>query len=74
MLIFCLVFCCQCSCNECIIFVGPVAGFEAEARSFGELAMTPECAGLISLFHGQTECKKNAFGKPARSPKLVVFN
>ena len=25
--------------------------------------MTPEAKGLISLFHGQTECKKNKFGK-----------
>jgi len=48
---------------------GPVAGYAAEANAFGELAMTPESKGLISLFHGQTECKKNAFGEPKRAPK-----
>lgn len=48
---------------------GPQAGYEAEANAFGELAMTPESKGLISLFHGQTECKKNRFGDPQRSAK-----
>jgi enoyl-CoA hydratase/long-chain 3-hydroxyacyl-CoA dehydrogenase len=48
---------------------GSVAGYAAEAKAFGELAMTPEARGLISLFHGQTECKKNAFGKPERPAK-----
>ncbi|XP_047544774.1 trifunctional enzyme subunit alpha, mitochondrial [Vanessa atalanta] len=42
---------------------GPVAGYEAEAEGFGELAMTPQSKGLIGLFRGQTECKKNRFGK-----------
>lgn len=42
---------------------GPVAGYEAEAQGFGELAMTPQSKGLIGLFRGQTECKKNRFGK-----------
>merc|ERR1712110_42881 len=27
--------------------------------------------GLISLFHGQTECKKNKFGKPANPSKTL---
>ena len=48
---------------------GPQAGYEAEANAFGELAMTPESRGLISLFHGQTECKKNRFGNPAKPAK-----
>lgn len=48
---------------------GAVAGYAAEAKAFGELAMTPEARGLISLFHGQTECKKNAFGEPKRPAK-----
>ena len=48
---------------------GPHAGYDAEARGFGELAVTPEAKGLISLFHGQTECKKNHFGKPAKETK-----
>jgi len=50
---------------------GVHAGYEAEAIGFGELAVTPECKGLISLFHGQTECKKNSFGKPERETKNV---
>lgn len=50
---------------------GPVAGYEAECNGFGQLAMTSESKGLISLFHGQTECKKNAFGKPQRPAKQV---
>lgn len=48
---------------------GPVAGYAAEARAFGELSQTPEARGLMSLFHGQTECKKNAFGEPKRPAK-----
>ncbi len=48
---------------------GPASGYEAECQGFGELAMTEESKGLISLFHGQTECKKNAFGKPERKAK-----
>ncbi|XP_047515638.1 trifunctional enzyme subunit alpha, mitochondrial [Pieris napi] len=50
---------------------GPVAGFEAEAQGFGELAMTPQSKGLIGLFRGQTECKKNRFGKPKTSVKTI---
>ena len=34
--------------------------------------MTNESRGLIGLFHGQTECKKNRFGKPAKETKLVL--
>lgn len=43
---------------------GSSAGYEAEAKAFGELAMTPQSKGLISLFFGQTQCKKNRFGAP----------
>lgn len=50
---------------------GPKAGFEAEAQGFGELAMTPQCKGLIGLFRGQTECKKNRFGKSSVGVKTV---
>jgi len=32
---------------------------------------TTESKGLISLFHGQTECKKNKFGKPANPSKTL---
>lgn len=50
---------------------GKKAGFEAEALAFGELAMTPQSKGLIGLFRGQTECKKNRFGKPSLKVKTV---
>jgi len=50
---------------------GPVAGFDAEARGFGQLAVTPECKGLTSLFFGQTACKKNRFGPPKSAVKYV---
>ena len=45
---------------------GSDAGYKAEHEGFGELAATSESKALISLFHGQTECKKNKFGKPAK--------
>lgn len=51
---------------------GPKDGYAAEARAFGELAMTSESRGLIGLFHGQTECKKNRFGKPQRPAKTLA--
>jgi enoyl-CoA hydratase/long-chain 3-hydroxyacyl-CoA dehydrogenase len=46
---------------------GQRAGYEAESVAFGELAMTPQSKGLIGLFRGQTECKKNRFGVPKQS-------
>nr|ATA58412.1 mitochondrial ECHA [Eulimnogammarus verrucosus] len=52
---------------------GTKAGFEAEAKGFGELTVTSEAAGLMGLFHGQTECKKNKFGNPARPPKTLAI-
>lgn len=52
---------------------GPKAGYEAEADGFGELAMTPQSKGLIGLFRGQTECKKNRFGKSQVDVKTVSF-
>merc|ERR1711953_349 len=45
---------------------GPTKAYEAERTKFGELVATSESRGLISLFHGQTECKKNKFGPPAK--------
>jgi len=50
---------------------GPDAGYKAEREKFGELVATSESKGLISLFHGQTECKKNKFGNPDNSPKTL---
>lgn len=48
------------------------AGFEAESKGFGELAMTPQSKGLVGLFRGQTECKKNRFGVPKQKIKTVA--
>lgn len=42
------------------------AGSEAECKGFGELSQTSQSKGLIGLFRGQTECKKNRFGAPAK--------
>jgi len=50
---------------------GQKGGFEAEAKGFGELTVTPEATGLMGLFHGQTECKKNRFGKPEKPTKTI---
>jgi len=50
---------------------GPDAGYKAEREKFGELVATSESKGLISLFHGQTECKKNKFGKPEDPSKTL---
>ncbi|ROT82396.1 putative trifunctional enzyme subunit alpha, mitochondrial [Penaeus vannamei] len=44
-----------------------------KARGFGELAMTSESRGLVGLFHGQTECKKNRFGKPEKPAKTLAI-
>ncbi|EDW03109.1 trifunctional enzyme subunit alpha, mitochondrial [Drosophila grimshawi] len=50
---------------------GTDAGFEAERKGFGELAATPQSKGLMALFRGQTECKKNRFGNPQRAVETV---
>lgn len=34
--------------------------------------MTNQSKGLIGLFRGQTECKKNRFGKPEREVKNLA--
>ena len=38
---------------------GAAAGYKAEREKFSELVATSKSKGLVSLFHGQTECKKN---------------
>lgn len=50
------------------------AGSEAERKGFGELSQTSQSKGLIGLFRGQTECKKNRFGAPARKTKNVSLS
>lgn len=41
---------------------GSASGYEAEARAFGELAMSPQSAALRSLFFASTALKKSAAG------------
>ncbi|KAL2716059.1 hypothetical protein V1478_013735 [Vespula squamosa] len=50
---------------------GSTAGYEAEAKAFGQLAITPQCKGLTSLFFGQTACKRNRFGVPKNAVKKL---
>ncbi|GAB0094479.1 Enoyl-CoA hydratase [Sergentomyia squamirostris] len=50
---------------------GPDAGYAAEREGFGQLSQTPQSKGLIGLFRGQTECKKNRFGKPEKPVKNI---
>jgi len=50
---------------------GTQAGYAAESEGFGKLSATAESKGLISLFHGQTECKKNKFGKPQKTSNTL---
>lgn len=42
---------------------GGPAGYEAEAKAFGELAMSPESAALRSLFFATTSLKKETGGQ-----------
>ncbi|CAG2207487.1 HADHA [Mytilus edulis] len=51
---------------------GSAAGYKAESEAFGELGMTTHSKALIGLYHGQTHCKKNRFGKPARETKHIA--
>ncbi|XP_011309184.1 trifunctional enzyme subunit alpha, mitochondrial [Fopius arisanus] len=51
---------------------GSAAGYEAEARGFAHLSQTPQSKGLISLFFGQTACKKNRFGTPKNQVKKIA--
>jgi enoyl-CoA hydratase/long-chain 3-hydroxyacyl-CoA dehydrogenase len=51
---------------------GPIEGYSAESRGFGELSQTSQSKGLIGLFRGQTECKKNRFGNPEKPIKNVA--
>ena len=51
---------------------GEEKGYEAESRGFGELGATPESKALVSLFHAQTACKKNDYGKPQRPAKTIA--
>jgi len=54
------------------MYKGEEAGYAAEAKTFGDLAMTSESNALMGLFHGQTACKKNAYGKPVKPAETVA--
>ncbi|CAB4022276.1 Trifunctional enzyme subunit alpha, mitochondrial, partial [Paramuricea clavata] len=51
---------------------GGAEGYQAESQGFGELGGSSESKALMSLFFGQTECKKNRFGKPKKDIKTVA--
>ena len=54
---------------------GRSAGYAAEAKAFGELAMTPESAALCSLFFATTQMKKEqgASGTPQKLTRIGVL-
>lgn len=52
---------------------GEVEGYKAESEGFADLAMTPQSKGLVGLFRGQTECKKNRFGKPEKKVETLAI-
>jgi 3-hydroxyacyl-CoA dehydrogenase/enoyl-CoA hydratase/3-hydroxybutyryl-CoA epimerase len=47
------------------------AGYAEEARRFGELAMSPECRELVSLFFATTALKKDS-GTPVPAPAARI--
>ncbi|PSQ93376.1 MAG: hypothetical protein BRD52_01655 [Bacteroidetes bacterium SW_4_67_19] len=48
------------------------AGFEKEARHFGELAFTPESQALVSLFFSKQQAEKNPLSEQVRSVQTVA--
>ncbi len=52
---------------------GAAEGYKMEAEKFGQLAMSKECKALMGLFFGQTESKKNPFGKPPSDVKYYLI-
>lgn len=51
---------------------GKEQGYLAEAQGFGHLTQTSEANALMGLFHSQTECKKNRFGKPVKTAENIA--
>ncbi|GFN81355.1 fatty acid oxidation complex subunit alpha [Plakobranchus ocellatus] len=52
---------------------GQKEGYAAEADRFAALGMTNESKALIGLYHGQTACKKNSFGKPKKPAQKIAI-
>jgi enoyl-CoA hydratase/long-chain 3-hydroxyacyl-CoA dehydrogenase len=60
---------------ECVragVQKGAKAGFAKESEEFGKLGGTAVSSSLISIFNGQTACKKNNFGKPEAPIRTVA--
>lgn len=51
---------------------GPEAGLRAEARTFGELAFTPEARALIHIFRSRNRTKDPVSGTPRPVSKVAV--
>eukprot|EP00056_Hartaetosiga_gracilis_P020971 m.22122 g.22122 ORF g.22122 m.22122 type:complete len:751 (+) comp8806_c0_seq1:27-2279(+) len=51
---------------------GSTAGFKAEAKAFGDLGITPESKALVTIYFGQTACKKNPFGTPQKKDNNIA--
>ena len=51
---------------------GHEAGSAKESELFGKLSQTSESASLRGLFYGQTECKKNPYGKPSTDVNTIA--
>lgn len=51
---------------------GSSSGYEAEARAFGELAMTPQSRALRNIFFASTELKKDPGASVAPGPLNAV--
>ena len=50
----------------------PEKGYEKESELFAQLSQTPQCHGLISLYFGQSELKKNRYGPVEKSAKNIA--
>lgn len=53
--------------------LGKAKGYDIEADSFADLALTPESAGLKAVFFGQTALKKNPFKGAKPVNNMVVM-
>jgi len=51
---------------------GHTDGSLAEAQGFGQLTQSSEANALMGIFHSQTECKKNRFGKPEKTANNIA--
>lgn len=51
---------------------GRDAGYVQESIGFGELTQSKEAKSLMGLFNGQTECKKNRYGKPKKPSQNIT--